>query len=62
MNNKGYIDPEGVAHFAVRALFQSACLYSVCYPRVHATFVPPVTERGRFQRPAGATHADNHKK
>jgi len=59
MNNKGNIDPEGVAHFAVRALIQSACLYSVCYPRVLATLVPPVTERGRFQRPAGATHADN---
>jgi len=59
-DNKGDIDPEGVAHYAVRALFQSACLYSVCYPGVHATLVPSVTERGRFQRPAGGTHEDNH--
>ena len=27
-DKKGNIDPEGVAHYAVRALFQSACLYS----------------------------------
>jgi len=59
-DNKGNIDPEGAAHYTVRALFQSAILYSVCYPRVLATLVPPVTERGRFQRPVDSKHADNH--
>ena len=44
-DKKGNIDPEGVAHYAVRALFQSACLYSACYPGVLATLVPSVIER-----------------
>ena len=43
-DKKGNIDPEGVAHYAVRALFQSACLYRACYPGVLATLVPSVTK------------------
>ena len=59
-DNKGNIDPEGVAHYAVRALFQSACLYSVCYPGVLATLVPSVIERRPRCGLFGGTIADNH--
>ena len=61
-DKKGNIDPEGVAHYAVRALFQSACLYSVCYPGVLATLVPSVIERRPRCGLFGGTIVDNRKK
>ena len=59
-DKKGNIDPEGVAHYAVRALFQSACLYSACYPGVLATLVPSVIERRPRCGLFGGMIADNH--
>ena len=46
-DKKGNIDPEGVAYYAVRALFQSACLYSACYPGVLATLDPRLLSEDR---------------
>ena len=61
-DKKGNIDPKGVAHYAVRALFQSACLYSAQYPGVLATLVPSVIERRPRCGLFGGMIADNHKK
>ena len=61
-DKKGNIDPEGVAHYAVRALFQSACLYRACYPGVLATLVPSVIERRPRCGLFGGLIADNQKK
>ena len=58
-DKKGNIDPEGVAHYAVRALFQSACLYRACYPGVLATLVPSVIERRPRCGLFGGMIADN---
>ena len=59
-DKKGNIDPEGVAHYAVRALFQSACLYRACYPGVLATLVPSVIERRPRCGLFGGMIADTH--
>ena len=58
-DKKGNIDPEGVAYYAVRALFQSACLYRACYPGVLATLVPSVIERRPRCGLFGGMIADN---